>query len=279
MKIRHLYLIASLLWALLLGPIAGLAIIGISAGITWLYIFGDNPWPSATEEVLLLLGIAGALLIAIAVILAGHQRGKQREASPRMNQKSERRRAMALLIAPIVMMLVTATALAINERNYRQAMNAATTREATFADLIGANQKIVGITITSNADGMIRAVVRISGKREGDYRLNWSVVPSSFSRPVITGDRSLKLLRGDDDVTITFSMDELQRRYQAVVLRGRGGVLVDEHFQLDVFLDPVLTQQETLALPPGEQRRIEIGDSPLRSRGTAKFPVRFTIAP
>ena len=279
MKIRYLYVLASLLWALVIAPLACLAIVGISAGIAWLYLFGDNQWPNATGWVILLLGVAGALLLTIAVIWTGYRLGMQREASPRMNRKLEQRRAMTLLIAPICVMVLAATAIWINARNYREAINAATMREAAFANLVSANQKIVGVTITSDAQGIIRAVVRISGEREGDYRINWRVITSSFSRSVMTGDRMLKLRQGDDEVAITFSPDELQRQYQAVVLGGRGGALIDEDFHFEVFLYPQLPLHENLALPPGEQRRLGTGDSPLRSRGTASFHRRFTIAP
>ena len=75
---------------------------------------------------------------------------------------------MTLLIAPICVMVLAATAIWINARNYREAINAATMREAAFANLVSANQKIVGVTISSDAEGIIRAVVRISGEREGD---------------------------------------------------------------------------------------------------------------
>ena len=279
MRIRYLYVIASLLWALVLAPLACLTIVGISAGIAWLYLFGDNQWPDATGWVIPLLGVAGALLLAIAVIWIGYRLGMQREALPRMNQKLEQRRAMTLLVAPICAMVLVATAISINAHNYREAMNAATTREAAFANLVGANQKIVGVTITSDAQGIIRAVVRISGEREGDYRINWRVITSSFSRSVMLGDGMLKLRQGDDEVAIAFSPDELQRQYQSVVLGGRGGALIDEDFHFDVVLYPQLPLHENLAFPPGEQRRLETGESPLRLRGTASFHSRFTIAP
>ena len=279
MKIRYLYVIASLLWALVIGPLACLATVGISAGIAWLYLFGDNQWPNATEWVISLLGIAVGFVIAIAVILIGYRRGIQREASPRMNQKLEQRRAMTLLIAPIFVMLLVATAIWINARNNREAMNAATMREAAFANLVNANQKIVGVTLTSDAKGIIRAVIRISGEREGDYRMNWRVIPSSYATAVMTDNRILKLRRGDDEAEINLSLDELQRQYQSVVLGGRGGALIDEDFHFEVFLYPQLPFDKNLALPPGEKRRLETGESPLRSRGTARFPMRFTIAP
>jgi hypothetical protein len=72
-------------------------------------------------------------------------------------------------------------------------------------------------------------------------------------------------------------MNDLQRQYQAVVLNGRGGVLVDEPFRLEVSFGPVLTRQESLNLPPGEQRRLESTASPLRTEGSVPFPVHFTI--
>jgi hypothetical protein len=96
---------------------AGVIIVGTSAGVAWLFVFGDNPWPPVTESVLLLLGIAGAVLVAIAVIRTWYIWGKERDGSPSPNSKSERRRAMALLIAPASLMLFVVAALWLSDRN------------------------------------------------------------------------------------------------------------------------------------------------------------------
>ena len=93
----------------------------------------------------------------------------------------------------------------------------------------------------------------------------------------MSGDRALNLDRPDDEVPIIFSIDDLRNQYQAIVLAGRGGALVDETFLLEVLLEPVPVEEERLALPPGELHRLEIFESPLQSRQSEAFPVRFTI--
>jgi hypothetical protein len=93
----------------------------------------------------------------------------------------------------------------------------------------------------------------------------------------VEGSRPLQLGTADEEVSVAFTLDELRSRYQSVVLAGRGGALVDEPFLLEVVLDAVLTQEEMLGLPPGERVRLETPDSPLHSRQSAEFPVRFLI--
>ena len=94
---------------------------------------------------------------------------------------------------------------------------------------------------------------------------------------IVEGGRSLQLGATDEEVSVALALDELRSRYQAIVLGGRGGALIEEPFVLDVFLDPVLTQEQVLALPPGERSRLETPESPLQSRRSAEFPVRFLI--
>jgi len=274
-----MYLIASVLWALVLGAAAALAVFGVSAGFAWLYLFGDEPWPAAAEGILLVLGLAAGLITAIAVVWLGFRYAGRRAGSPAANSRTERRKALALLLAPLLLMLLIGGELWLQARDYEAGMNIAATREKAFADLVGSNHKLVGVDIMAGTDGVIRATVRMTGERDGLYRLSWRVVPSSAKEPLFEAERSIQVRRGDDDAMLTIAMDDLKSEYQAAVLKGRGGALVDEFFELEVLLDPALTQQETANLPPGEQRRLGSGESPLQSKSSARFPVKFTIAP
>lgn len=273
MTLRQLYLLAGILWALVLAPMVLLAIVGMGAGVAWLYLFGDEPWPEAAEQALIVLGLIGGLGTAVAAVWLGYHQGRDRHAAPTTR---EWQRAVALSAAPVVLALLVGAGLWLRARDYEQAMTVAVTREAAFADFVGANKKLAALTLADTQD-TIRASARISGSRLGAYRLTWRVIPSSSRTAIVEGSRSLQLGAADEDVSLDFSTDELRSRYQDVVLGGRGGALIEEPFLLEIILNPVLTQDEILGLPPGERFRLEKADSPLRSRQSAEFPVRFLI--
>jgi hypothetical protein len=82
---RHLYV---LLWAIptLLASLIGAAVVlAAAAGALWLFVLGDNPWPTAAEValtgtfVLVLLVLWGTLLAAAWAV------GRQQESAPRLN--------------------------------------------------------------------------------------------------------------------------------------------------------------------------------------------------
>ncbi len=274
MTLRRLYLLAGILWALVLAPMVLLAIVGVGAGVAWLYLFGDNPWPEAAEQALIVLGLAGALATGVAAFWLGYHRGRKHHAA---SSTDEWRRAVVLSAAPVVLALLVGSALWLRARDYEEAMTAAVTREAAFADFVGANKKLAGLTLGPDTQDTIRASARVSGPRPGAYRLMWRVIPSSSRTAILEGSRTLRLGDADEEVFVAFTLDELRSRYQAVVLGGRGGALIEEPFVLEVVLDPILTEEEIVALPPGEPSRLETPDSPLQSRRSAGFPVRFLI--
>lgn len=269
MTVRRLYVLAGVLWALVLAPMVFFAIVAMGAVVSWLYLFGDDPWPEAAEQSLLVLGCVGALAVASGAVWLGHQRGKKA-------LSNERQRVVALSVAPLVLASLVGAALWLRARDYEAAMTMVAAREAAFADFVGANKKLVALTLDQSQD-MVSGTARISGARPGAYRLSWRIIPSSSRLSIIDSDRSLSLGAADEDIAVAFALDELQRRYQDVVLSGRGGALIEEPFRLEVVLDPVLTEKEIAGLPPGERSRLRTPDSPLQSRRGAEFPVRFLI--
>ena len=60
-------------------------------------------------------------------------------------------------------------------------------------------------------------------------------------------------------------------------MNGGAGVLIDELFEFDAMLEPILSADEILDLPPGEQRGLGTEDSALRTAAIMSFPVRFLI--
>jgi len=81
-----------LLYSLLFGIpgffVAGLisfVVFGVTAGFFWLYVFGDDTWPSSTEGILLGLFVLTFLTVWVALIILGFSVGKRLEKDPSMN--------------------------------------------------------------------------------------------------------------------------------------------------------------------------------------------------
>lgn len=277
MNIRHAYLLAGVLWALVLAPLAAVAAIGVAAGFAWIFLFGDNPWPAAANGLLLGLGAAAALAVAAACVGIAYAVGRRKAQAPDGGTTSAARRALALSVVPVALGLILVALLSLRARDYESTLTEAAAKEAAFADLLGASKKIVDLVIAPDTQDGVRALVRFAGTRTGDYRLRWRVLPSSSNKAILTAEHILRLADSDQDLPITFAMEELRDQYQAIVLSGRGGALIDERFVLEVSLAPILASEEREKLPPGETRRLDAPDSPLESRKSMDFPVRFTI--
>ena len=276
-NLRRTYLVASLLWALVLGPAVALGVFALGAGVSWLYLFGDDPWPATVEWLLPLIALCAGSMTAIAVLWFGYAHGRRLTASGAGTAYAEWRNAILLVIAPIVLLAFVALLIWARTSAYQEAMSITVAREAKFADFTARNQKIDSLRVVYDGDENLTATVSLSGSRDGPYRLAWRVSPSSFDTAIIADSRALELQQGQSQTEIRFSIGELRIQYQAEFLNGGAGVLVDELFVFDAFLQPLLSAEEIAELPPGEQRRLGSEDSPLASFASTNFPVYFLI--
>jgi hypothetical protein len=276
-NLRRIYLVASLLWALILGPAVALGVFALGAGVAWLYLFGDDPWPHAVEWVLPLIALCAGSTTALAVLWFGYSQGRRLTASGAVVGFAEWRNAIMLVIAPVVLLAFVALLVWARTSAYQEAMTIATARESQFVDLAARNQRIDSLSVVYDGEEEFIAAVSISGSREGLYRLAWRVSPSSFDIAIMADSRELELQQEQSQTEISFSIAELRTQYQAQILNGGTGVLVDELFEFDAVLEPILSTEEISDLPPGEQRRLGSEGSPLTSSASSNFPVYFLI--
>lgn len=86
MKKRYLYLLLFGIPGLFIAGIISVLLFSAFTGLLWLYVFGDNPWPSYTEIILSTLFVLSVLMIWVATIVLGYIVGKRLESDPVLNR-------------------------------------------------------------------------------------------------------------------------------------------------------------------------------------------------
>jgi hypothetical protein len=87
MKKRYLYALLLGIPGFFIAVIATMFAFGGLAGMLWLFVFGDNPWPSSTGPILVTLGIVTFLLSWMGLAGLGYRLGKRLEPDPDVNRK------------------------------------------------------------------------------------------------------------------------------------------------------------------------------------------------
>ncbi|NNU80290.1 hypothetical protein HMH01_07535 [Halovulum dunhuangense] len=102
MRLRSGYLLAGLAWALLLGPLLALGVLGTLMGVLWLHVFGDDPWPAAVDWAVPVLGVAILAATALGCGLFALRLGRRREALAAAGHAREWRRIALWTLEPVV---------------------------------------------------------------------------------------------------------------------------------------------------------------------------------
>lgn len=154
-------------------------------------------------------------------------------------------------------------------------------REAAFARLSADRHTIDRIEFFGwNADSGSAGVV-MRGNRSGDYHISWQVTEPTYGQVLAQGREMVSLGPGRRTVVIGLERGVLIAAYREKVLRGTGGaggtgsVTVDEAFRLAATVEPVLSSEESAALPPREVQNLALGQSSLRS--DVGVDVRFSF--
>jgi len=86
MKKRFLYAILYGLPGLFISGLTSMFVFGASMGVLWLFVFGDNPWPSSINTIFGVILALIFLTIWIGIIMIGYRVGKRLEANPTVNK-------------------------------------------------------------------------------------------------------------------------------------------------------------------------------------------------
>lgn len=87
MKRRYSYVLLFGVPALLAAMIISILLFGAVAGLLWIFVFGDNPWPSATGNVLMVMFALTCVTLWIALMSAAYVIGKKQEVHASLNTR------------------------------------------------------------------------------------------------------------------------------------------------------------------------------------------------
>lgn len=276
MKLRRLYALVGLV----LGALAGLAVafqaFAVAAGVSWLFLFGDSPWPASAERLLLGIPLAAGLATLCAGVAVGYVVGRRAEASPRPERA--RRRGRGLLLAGLALwLLVFVLALGQHERETATRATSAVA-EAAFAQLREARHVVTGLREIDAGADEVHLTLSVSGRRSGVYQLTWRLEDPLYGITLQRGERRFTLDPATATVELTFETAALAEQYRQTVLEGRNDkVLVDGAFRLRLSLVPVLDDAERKALPAREIGNLERGLSPLTFETDFAVPVTLDL--
>lgn len=276
LQTRTIWTLAGGAWGLLVGLISALQAAGFLAGVGWLFIFGDDPWPEAANWVLLGLTVIAGLIPLILLTWLGRRLGIAFESESRQRLRTRRRGwfVFALAAAGIAIGGAMAGAGALTERARRADREAA---ERQYAQLEQAAHRITRVALSGGPPPTVEVEVELDGTRTGEYVLDWRVRESVYDSTLAAGSRILTLPEGAATVDVAIDTATVRAAYRRSVLGGKGGAVVDEDFDLGLSLRPILTPEEAARLPDAEVRNLELGDSELVSVAREPFPVRFEL--
>ncbi|PKO87260.1 MAG: hypothetical protein CVU18_11435 [Betaproteobacteria bacterium HGW-Betaproteobacteria-12] len=105
MKRRHLYVLLFGVPALLASIIVSLALFAAAAGVLWLFVLGDNPWPASASDLLVTLLIFVCVTSWVSLMSIAYFFGKKQEANAVLNTKHVMASAgaTALLVALVAL--------------------------------------------------------------------------------------------------------------------------------------------------------------------------------
>jgi hypothetical protein len=278
LRFNGLYVLVGATWGLVLGLVAGLAIVALGAGVSWLYLFGDETWPEAVSWVLPLLGALGGLAVFAGSLITAARFAPAPSLSP-AETAARKRKAHGLLGLGVILLMGLA-AIVLARSLELEAGRRTAERQGTWYEQLRAEQhKIESLGISPAPDGR-SLVLRLdtAGQRGGAYRLDWRIRLTAYRADLLEGGGEIQLDAGDGRASVRIDAQDLIRNYHRVALEAESAdVLVEESLQLEAALRPVLTEDERARLPGHEQGNLDLGQSSLIERRRERFTARFQI--
>ena len=280
MNSRGLHVLTGVVWGLLLGALAAVFAVAAGAGFSWLYLFGDVPWPESVGWLLPAFGLGVFAIVLLACVILGLRAGRQAAAAAPEETARRHAGARRLLALGTLLALLLAGAAAARIAGQEDARETTARQAAGFAALQSGRQRLTAVSVSRAPRPMSYDLeVRTGGARGGAYRLAWALGSSGYREALAEGAAEVALEPGDNRANLPIDAWAIIARYHELALGGRDvEVEVAEHFRLEVTLTPVLDEAARARLPPHEAQNLVLGQSALIDRAAADFEMQFRIA-
>ncbi len=280
MNPRWLPVLTGVVWGVLLGALVAVFAVAAGAGFSWLYLFGDAPWPEAVAWLLPALGLGVFAIVLLACLALGLRAARQAAAAAPDEAARRHAGARRLLTLGVLLALLLAGAAVARIAGQDAARETAAVQVAGFEALKSRRQRLTAVAVTRAPRPMSYDLeLRTRGARGGAYRLTWALRASGYQEPLAEGAAELALEPGDNRTSLPIDARAIIERYHDLALGGRDvEVEVAEYFRLGVALTPVLGEAERARLPPHEIQNLALGQSALTDRATAVLDLQFRIS-
>lgn len=275
MKVQTLYIVAGLVWGLVMGPDAGLYAARVMGSVAWLYKYEDGAWANLA---IFSFGTVIGLTVLFACYQAGAAAGRRYDDMSEFRLRHTKSLPWALVVAGAV--VGTITALTVEDRrvavvNYVEMQKEAIERLYEIAEIV---HGVAGYEVEWPGGGENgRINLSFIGKRRGEYWLDWVIMSAEGQKPLL-GDRyRIRLGKEYKRTSIPISADGLVNAYMAQMKEPGAAARVDERFRLELRMSPVFNSKQWQQLPEGEEERMEEGESILIRRTEARFKVQFEL--
>ena len=105
MKKRYIYSVLFGVPGLVIALVFAFLVFGAGAGVLWIFVYGDNPWPASAEKILPALFVGAFLTAWLVFIVAGFIFGKRLESKPGLSGRHILASVLATLV-PVVLMVL-----------------------------------------------------------------------------------------------------------------------------------------------------------------------------
>lgn len=245
---------------LIAGAIAAIFAVGATAGFLWLFVFGDNPWPSWSGWILGAVGLAVLLAGTVAGVVLG----------------ARFRPALIVPLAGVVLVLA-ASAVAVKVKQDRARSDLVREQASAIARLSQESHRISDVRAVRRADNSGWDVaISFSGSRRGAYKLRLELRRSATA--VLSRETQIDLPAADLEMTFPLELSEVIKAYEGrVFTRGARNLAVEERVELEYTLEPMLTAAEIAELSAADLQNLRLGFSPLISKKTTELKVEFVL--
>ena len=279
MSRKGLYLAVGFLWAMLFGIGAGLLATAVTAGVAWIYLFGDSPWPDWTNWAIPGVGAVIGLTTFAALMIVTRIVANRYDATG-----SEAAEEKGGGFAWVLLAIGLAVAGGVAWQEYGRQREFDNMRQETaeasryFPILLSRTHRITSAAVGWPGRGWDgHAVVTLDGLREGSYRLGWQVRDTLYGKPVLKSEETLQLTAGSRVLEFALPAQQVVDGYRAQLSRHDADVMVDEAFAFEVELSPIPDDTEMARMPAHELHNLANGSSSLIDRSSVEFNVRFFL--